>query len=398
MNQALSAEEVKLLHNIFSHVAPYTYDEVILTKQRSEWWDDDDDEPNPTYYDVLCTPDGMKVEQFNGCLVYTHIIITQEDRAAIVAQIELLKHPKSAAKLAVDKSVAKPATEKPAPVPKQFLKSAFHVQLYDLLAKNNQRIMSAKMRFEICSTDATHFNVHDDTLYVETLNQSLGVLLQQAYWYYSPKAEKENILSIGELKTRLEEARMALRRIPCELVIAKQKVNSLQAKLDASTTDDQRARYINKISEAQIVICQLEAEERQQTLDIAEYERQRALRSSASARPKPVVESPEFALIMRAIKSLNTRNKKSEIFLADFMEYAATFHKQTAEEKFNEDVTASGVSLNFRPMPAKRVFAPIAAEPAAALLNVVLPAATERALQVDVEPVAVAAVAAVAEP
>jgi hypothetical protein len=244
------------------------------------------------------------------------------------------------------------------PAPKQFPKTAFYVQLYDLLAKDCSHIMSAKMRFAIGNSEDnevyTQFNVHEDRLHVETLGQSLGVLLQKAYWYYSPAPEKDNLLSIGELKIRLDEARMALRRIPCELVVAEKKVSSLQAKLDASTTDEQRLRYGNKIAEAQLAVNQLQGEERQRTAEIAEYERQRALRSSASARPKAKVESPEFALIMRAIRSLNTRNKKSEELLADFKSYAATFHKQTDEEKFNEEVATAGVALNFRPMPAKR--------------------------------------------
>ncbi len=343
-------------------------------KERDDWADDDDE--NAAYYDVLCAPDGTHVEVFNGCLIARYGIVSSDERKAIVAHIASMKQTKE--KQA--KAVAKAAAAATAPEPKQV--TGFPAMLYDLLAKDCSRIMGAKMRFAIGSAEDnevyTQFNVHDDRFYVETLGQSLGVLLQKAYWYYSPVPEKDNLLSIGELKTRLDEARMALRRIPCELVLAEKKVQSLQAKLDASTTEDQRLRYGNKIAEAQLAVNQLQGEERQRTAEIAEYERQRALRSSASSRPKAKVESPEFAMVMRAIKSLNTRNKKSEEFLADFMAYAATFHVQTAEEKFNEDIATAGVSLNFRPTPARREFAPTpvvaapmpaaapAAEPAAA--------------------------------
>ncbi len=185
---------------------------------------------------------------------------------------------------------------------------------------------------------------------------------------------------------------MALRRIPCELVVAEKKVSSLQAKLDASTTEDQRMRYGNKIIEAQLAVNQLQGEERQRTAEIAEYERQRALRSSASARPKARVESPEFALVMRAIKSLNTRNKKSVDFLTDFMAYAATFHQQTDEEKFNEEIATAGVALNFRPMPARR-------DVAAAAPALVAPALVAPALVAEANvPVAEANVPAAAMP
>jgi hypothetical protein len=350
-------------------------------KERDDWADDDDE--NAAYYDVLCAPDGTHVEVFNGCLIARYGIVSSDERKAIVAHIASMKQKKEKEA----KVVAKVAAAAIAPEPKKV--TGFPVLLYDLLAKDCTRIMGAKMRFAIGSNDDsevyTQFNVHDDRFYVETLGQSLGVLLQKAYWYYSPAPEKDNLLSIGELKTRLDEARMALRRIPCELVLAEKKVQSLQAKLDASTTEDQQLRYGNKIVEAQLAVNQLQGEERQRTAEIAEYERQRALRSSASSRPKAKVESPEFAMVMRAIKSLNTRNKKSEEFLADFMAYAATFHVQTAEEKFNEDIATAGVSLNFRPTPARRevAVAAAAAVPAAPVVAAPAPAAAPAAAPAD---------------
>ncbi len=353
-------------------------------KERDDWADDDDE--NAAYYDVLCAPDGTHVEVFNGCLIARYGIVSSDERKAIVAHIASMKQKKEKEA----KAVAKVAAAAIAPEPKQV--TGFPALLYDLLAKDCSRIMGAKMRFAIGSNDDsevyTQFNVHEDRFYVETLGQSLGVLLQKAYWYYSPVPEKDNLLSIGELKTRLDEARMALRRIPCELALAEKKVQSLQAKFDASTTEDQRLRYGNKIVEAQLAVNQLQGEERQRTAEIAEYERQRALRSSASARPKVKVESPEFAMVMRAIKSLNTRNKKSEEFLADFMAYAATFHVQTAEEKFNEDIATAGVSLNFRPTPVRREIAVVAAAPVVAA-----PAAAAAAVEPVAEPAAAPAAA-----
>lgn len=364
---------------------PFTCEQAIIVKERDDWADDDD--LDAAYYDVLCTPDGTPVEEFHGCLISRYGIVTSDVRRAIVEHIALMKQTKEKEA----KAAAKAAAVTVVPEPKEV--TGFPAKLYDLLAYDLVRIMSAKMRFSIGKADDnevhTKFNVHDDRLYVETFSQSLGVVLQKAYWYYSPVPEKENLLSIGELKTRLDDARMALRRIPCELVLATKKVSTLQAKLDdIATTDDQRVRYGNKIAEAQLAVSQLQGEERQRTADVVEYERQRVLRSSASA-PKAKVVSHQFEMVMRAIKSLNTRNKKSEEFLADFMAYAATFHVQTAEEKFNEDVATAGVSLNFRPTPAKRQVAvahvavePVAVEPVAVEHVAVAPVA--------VEPVAVA--------
>jgi hypothetical protein len=255
--------------------------------------------------------------------------------------------------------------------------------------------MAAKIRFAVDSRDEnevyTTFNIHDDRLYVETLNQSLGVVLQKAYYYYSP-TQKDNLLSIGELKKRIDEARSAReKRIPYELAIAKKQVSDLEVKLKADLTDKKRMSYEDRLTEAKLVISRLEAEDTRLISELAMYEHQRALRSSTA--PKAKMESPELALVMRAIRSLNNRNKKSEDFIADFMEYAATFHKQTEEEKFNEDIAASGVTLNFRPMPAKRAEVVPRAEVAA-----VAPFAAPSVLEVEAMPAAAMPAAAMPMP
>jgi hypothetical protein len=358
VNQALSEEEVKILHNDFpTFVLPFTCDQAVMTKIVDEWADEDDE--NPSYYDMLCAPNGVQVEEFNGCLIFRHAIIPSKDRDAIIARILSLKKQATAVAKA---EAAAPAKD---PKPKEFSEDAFPVKLYDLLAKDLTRIMSAKMRFAVETKAAdvgtevyTKFNIHDDNLYVDTFNQPLGVVLQKAYWYYSPSQEKENLISLRELKTRLDEATMALRRIPCELVVLNTKVSTFQEKLDASLCDEHRTHYAGKIAEVQILIGRLEAEERQRAADIVEYKQQLVQRNFASARPKPKAESPDFALICRAIRSLNSRNKKTDDFIAKFMKYAATFHKQTVEEKFNEDVAASGVSLHFRPTPVRSFVTP----------------------------------------
>ncbi len=300
-------------------------------------------------------------------------------RKLIVAKIASMKKKQekaAAAAAAASAAAAAAGGGAVVPEPRYFAKSSFPVMLYTLLEKDIQRIMAAKIRSTLGSRDDdtevhTKFNVHDERLYVGTLKNSLGVILQKAYWYYSPTPEKDNLLSIGQLKERLEEARMALRRIPCEIALATKKVDSLQEKYDAkTTTDDQRLRLSSKIAEAQIAIDKLHSEERQRTAEIADYEEQRVLRSSA--RPKAKVVSPEFDMVMSAIKMLNSRNKKSAEFLEEFMAYAETFRKQTVEEKFNKEVASSGVTLNFRPTPARRdvsavptvVPAPVAAVPA----------------------------------
>ncbi len=329
------------------YISPYTCEQTQIVKERDDWADDDD--PDATYYDVLCTLDGVAVEKFHGCLLFRNTLVSSDVRSSIVAQIRMMKEKQA-------KAVAKAAMPT---APKQITYGSFSIELYDLLSTNLKNIMTAKIRFSLStgSSDDTamcaKFNVQDERLFVDTFNQSLGVVLQRAYWYFAPAYQNtEKLLSIGEIKTRIDEARMALRRIPCAIAVATKQIATLEAKLSDATKEEKRQRYNAQIAEQQLEITKLHAEERQQTVDLADYEKQRADRSSGIARVKPA-ESQQFKTIMRAIRLLNTRDAKSDEFLADFMAYADTFRKQTDEEKFNEEITASGVSLNFRPMPAK---------------------------------------------